>query len=125
MSTETLTEITNLCTCCDEDGTPYEHSLWCEGVCWQDATELFSSDLSEWFESGIFAIAGFPTWSGPTGGFFEAKTVLDFLTAITPDRTDWFLRYELPVAGQPFTAIVSHHDGSGRITVTPIPDTDE
>jgi hypothetical protein len=122
MTTDTLIEITNNCTCCDEDGEDLDH---CDGWCWDDTTEQFGNDLSEWFAEGIFAIRGFPTWHGPIEGFFEAKTVLDFLGAITPDRTDWTLRYELPVVGQPFTAIVSHHDGSGRITVTPIPDFDE
>jgi hypothetical protein len=116
MSTETLTEITNLCTC-DTD--------YCDGWCWIETKELFGNDLSEWFVEGTYEITGFPTWHGPVGGYFDAKTVADFLKAITPDRADWFLRYELPVAGQPFTGIVSHHDGSGRITVAPIPDTDE
>jgi hypothetical protein len=124
MTTDTLTEITTSCTCNDnEDDFGY-----CDGWCWDDKVEMLEYDLSEsskWFVSGTYRIDGFPTWHGPVGGFFEADTVLDFLRAITPDNTDWTLRYELPVAGQPFTAIVSHHDGSGRITVTPIPDLDE
>ena len=119
---DTYAEITNLCTCSDVWGNELD---CCYGWCWDDTTELFGGHLSEWFVEGTYKIDGFPTWHGPVGGFFEAKTVLDLLTAITPDRTDWTLRYEDPVAGQPFTAILSHHDGSGRITVTPIPDLDE
>jgi hypothetical protein len=122
MTTETLTEITNLCTCSDEDGNDLDY---CDGWCWIETKELFENDLSEWFVEGTYEITGFPTWHGPVGGYFDAKTVTDFLTAITPDRADWFLRYEQPVTGEPFVANVNHHDGSGRITVTPIPDLDE
>ena len=122
MSLDSLTEITNLCTCCDEDGESLDY---CDGWCWDDTVEMFGFDLDEWFTPGTYRIEGFPTWHGQVAGFFEATTTLDFLAAITPDRADWYLRYELPVAGQPFTAIVSHHDGSGRVTVTYAPELDQ
>lgn len=122
LTTETETLITNLCTCRDEDGLDVAE---CEGWCWDDTVEMFDQDLDEWFTPGTFRIEGFPTWHGPVAGYFEAATPLDFLAAITPERTDWYLRYKLPVAGQPFTGIMSHHDGSGQVIVTYAPELDQ
>lgn len=122
MLLDNLITITNLCTCITENG---EELTYCDGSCWDTATDMFDMDLDEWFMPGEYRIEGFPTWHGPVAGLFDATTTMEFLRAITPNRTDWNLQYELPVEGQPFSGIISHHDGGGRIIVTYLPDSGE
>jgi hypothetical protein len=58
-------------------------------------------------------------WHGSVSGEFTADSAIEFLAAVTV-RGDWTLRWE--VTPEAFTATLSHHDGSGRITVVPAPE---
>ena len=114
MSTKTFDfEITNSCTCDDEN------AYLCDGSCWDYATDCFASYLEEWFTPGTYRIENWPTWRGGISGWFDAENVNDFLVAIVPDRTEWILRYSTPEKDSPFEAILSHHDApcGGRISV--------
>lgn len=89
----------------------------CYGDCWDMMLDEFFFMLDDWFVPGSFRITGFPTWYGSVSGEFDAKTVMDFLNKITPDRTEFNLRYDIDDDGN-FVGFLSHHDGSGSITVT-------
>ena len=65
-----------------------------------------------------FRIEGFPVWYGTIDGTFHARNAEKLLESITPDRTEWHL--EVTVHETHLTGRLSHHDGSGTITVTPI-----
>lgn len=105
----TMYEIANTCYCEGDD---------CFGYCWDDARDEFSMVLDDWFVPGTFRITGFPVWYGTVGGLFDATTTNQFLCEITPERTEWILRYN--IEGGKFVGFLSHHDGSGRIEVVGI-----
>lgn len=110
MITETFPfEITNTCDC----------EFHCCGDCWELSLYLFKTDLSDWFVDGTYRIDNFPVWSGKLSGWFEAESIEDFLFAITPDRTQWILRYSEVKVGEPFEAMLYHHDAptGGKISV--------
>jgi hypothetical protein len=109
METTTMYEIANTCYCEGDD---------CFGYCWDDAIEQFSMVLDDWFVSGTFRIEGFPVWYGTIGGLFDAKNPKEFLRCVTPERTEWILRYN--VEDDKFVGILSHHDGTGTITVVKV-----
>lgn len=104
-------EITNSCTCDD--------SYICYGDCWEFAFDQWSIDLEHWFVPGTYRIDNFPVWNGKLSGWFDAENVDEFLNCITPDRTEWVLRYFIPEIGKSFEAILFHHDAptGGRISV--------
>lgn len=104
-------EITNSCTCI----APYD----CLGYCWDESLYQFFVDLENWFIPGTYRIDNFPVWNGKLTGWFDAENLDEFLNYITPDRTEWILRYSVPEIGKPFEAILSHHDAptGGRISV--------
>ena len=106
METKELHEISTLCSCLDD----------CYGECWEWANDDFSFVINDWFVPGTFRIEGFPVWYGTVGGYFDAEFIEDFRDAITPDRTDWTLRYT--IEDDKFIGILSHHDGTGTITVS-------
>jgi hypothetical protein len=56
-------------------------------------------------------------WNGTRDGYFLARNAEELLRNITPDRTEWTLR--LTVHPTHLTGVLSHHDGTGVITVTP------
>lgn len=121
----TWTTIQNTCYCeswNDETGE-WEDTVDCFG-CWEMGQEDFDIDTKPLFDSdnftGWWKIEGFPVWYGTTGGLFQAKNDHQLLDAITPNHTEWNLRYR--IEGETLVGKLSHHDGSGTITVTMIPD---
>lgn len=109
-------EITNTCSCVYYDNEEEAKAADdCFGLCWEDSVTDMEFMLIDWFDAGEFRIDGFPVWYGTIGGYFDANTVTEFIDRITPDRTDWSLRYTLE--GDEFVGFLSHHDGSGKITV--------
>lgn len=123
MTNTTMAVFTNECSCEDYDieteiSTP---SNDCHGDCWEWTTEYFAYIVQDILDhSTTFKIKGFPTWYGTTAGIFDAKNAEELLLAITPRNTEW----RLQVTGNLYhlTGILSHHDGTGTITVTPIID---
>jgi hypothetical protein len=120
-------ETTNGCTCTafDEKIADWVPRDECYGYCWDDQTDEFHNSIVEFMESNPthnFLITGFPVWYGDVSGVFEARNSMQFLSAVTV-RGDWTLRWE--VTPEAFTATLSHHDGSGRITVVPAPEEDD
>lgn len=114
-------EYTNTCTCVtyNEDSGDWEEAPECWGDCWTDQVEDFENITEHLFsdnEQG-FTITGFPVWNGTRDGYFLARNAEELLRNITPDRTAWTLR--LTVYPTHLTGVLSHHDGSGVITVTP------
>ena len=123
MTQNLVAEYTNACTCVtyDEVAGEWETSPECWGDCWQDQIEDFAYIVQDIIDhSNTFKIDGFPTWYGTTTGIFDAKNAEELLLAITPRNTEW----RLQVTGNLYhlTGILSHHDGTGTITVTPIID---
>ena len=120
---ETMTEIQNPCACVtfDEDAGEWKEAPECWGDCWSDQVEQFGFDTEHLFveHSQGFRITGFPVWNGTIDGTFSARTPEELLRAITPDRTEWLLRYT--VEGDTLQCVLSHHDAptGGRMTVTP------
>jgi len=118
--------ITNTCTCANynEDTGDWEVSSECWGDCYTDSVIDFAEvvqpllDANEDMGGRGYRIEGFPTWQGRIDGVFIADTAEELLTAITPSRTEWTLHYV--VENGELIASLSHHDGSGRITVKPI-----
>ena len=102
----------NTCTCVTYND--------CYGDCWTDTVCDFEEITKHLFTENNqeFRIEGFPRWDGPVSGTFHARTAEKLLESITPDRTEW--RLELTVHATHLTGVLSHHDGSGTITVTPI-----
>ena len=120
-------ETTNGCVCLEfnESLADWEPRAECYGYCWDDQVEDFTNCVNEFLDiagTTEFRIEGFPLWYGTIDGVFEARNAGEFLEAVTV-RGDWTLRWE--VTPQAFTAVLSHHDGSGRITVTPYIVTDD
>jgi len=119
---KTTTTITNACTCVtyNDDSGDWEEAPECWGDCWNEQVEDFQQITEHLFTENNqeFRIEGFPRWDGPVSGTFHARTPEKLLESITPDRTEW--RLELTVHENHLTGALSHHDGSGTITVTPI-----
>jgi hypothetical protein len=119
---KTTTTITNTCICVtfNDDSGDWEEAPECWGDCWTDQVEHFQEITEHLFTENNqeFRIEGFPRWDGPVSGTFHARTPEKLLESITPDRTEW--RLELTVHENHLTGTLSHHDGSGIITVTPI-----
>jgi len=114
--------ITNTCTCVtyNDDSGDWESAPECWGDCWDSQVEDFQEITAHLFTetNQEFRIEGFPRWDGPVSGTFHARTAEKLLESITPDRTEW--RLELTIHENHLTGALSHHDGSGTITVTPI-----
>ena len=119
---KTTTTITNTCICVtfNDDSGDWEEAPECWGDCWTDQVEQFQEMTEHLFTENNqeFRIEGFPRWDGPVSGTFHARTPEKLLESITPDRTEW--RLELTIHENHLTGALSHHDGSGTITVTPI-----
>jgi len=119
---KTTTTITNACTCVtyNDDSGDWEEAPECWGDCWNEQVEDFQQITEHLFTENNqeFRIEGFPRWDGPVSGTFHARTAEKLLESIPPDRTEW--RLELTVHENHLTGALSHHDGSGIITVTPI-----
>lgn len=120
------TTITNTCTCVsyNEDTHEWDIAPECWGDCWECMFEAFSDDVqtlldkNDELEGRGYRIDGFPTWYGSTSGWFIADDARDILDSITPNRTEWTLRYT--IENGELIGSLSHHDGSGRIVVKPI-----
>jgi hypothetical protein len=112
----------NTCTCeiSNETYDEFAPADDCYGHCWEFTLEDFENITEHLFTENNqeFRIEGFPRWDGPVSGTFHARTAELLLASITPDRTEW--RLELTVHATHLTGVLSHHDGSGTITVTPI-----
>jgi hypothetical protein len=122
MTQKLVAEYTNACTCVTYDEIADSFTTpECYGYCWQDQIDNFAYILQDILDhSNTFKITGFPVWYGTIGGIFDAKNAEELLLAITPRNTEW----RLQVTGNLYhlTGILSHHDGTGTITVTPIID---
>jgi hypothetical protein len=116
------TTITNtwICVTFNDDSGDWDEAPECWGDCWTDQVEQFQEMTEHLFTENNqeFRIEGFPRWDGPVSGTFHARTPEKLLESITPDRTEW--RLELTVHENHLTGALSHHDGNGIITVTPI-----
>jgi len=117
----------NTCSCgnWDEETDEFTPSNDCYGDCWDDTVQDFTNITEHLFTDNNqqFHIEGFPRWDGPVSGTFHARTAEKLLESITPDRTEW--RLELTVHATHLTGVLSHHDGTGVITVTPFSEDDE
>jgi hypothetical protein len=117
----------NTCSCgnWDEATEEFEPSNDCYGDCWTDTVCDFEEITKHLFTDNNqqFHIEGFPRWDGPVSGTFHARTPEKLLESITPDRTEW--RLEVTVHADHLTGVLSHHDGTGVITVTPFSEDDE
>ena len=121
MTQNLVAEYTNACTCVtyDDDSGQWNEAPECWGDCWECQLDDFLYVSQELLESSTtFKIDGFPTWYGATGGIFDASNAQQLLLAITPRNTEWEL--SLTVENNCLTGVLSHHDGVGTITVTPI-----
>jgi hypothetical protein len=117
-------ETTNGCICTefDKNIADWIPRAECYGYCWEDQAEEFHNSIEEFMQGNPthdFVITGFPVWYGDVSGVFEARTSMEFLSAVTVNG-DWTLRWE--VTPEAFVASLSHHDGSGRITVVHAPE---
>ena len=117
----------NTCSCgnWNEETEEFEPSNDCYGDCWHDTVQDFENITGHLFTDNNqqFHIEGFPRWDGPVSGTFHARTAEKLLESITPDRTEW--RLEVTVHADHLTGVLSHHDGTGVITVTPFSEDDE
>ena len=113
--------ITNTCICAtyNEEVGEWETAPECWGDCWNEQVEDFENITQHLFtnDNQPFSIEGFPRWDGTVSGTFHARTPEKLLESITPDRTEW--RLEVTVHDDHLTGVLSHHDGTGVITVTP------
>lgn len=114
--------ITNSCACQVYDGNlgDFVPADDCHGDCWELQLEDFSNITKHLFTDNkqAFRITGLPLWNGPVNGYFSARNAEELLRAITVNRAEWLL--ELTVYPDHLTGVLSHHDASGTITVTPI-----
>lgn len=114
-------EYTNECSCqsYDSETDEYYPADGCYGDCWEDTVQDFANITEHLFTENNqgFRIADFPVWNGTVDGYFSARNAEELLRAITPDRTAWTLR--LTVHADHLTGVLSHHDATGVITVTP------
>jgi hypothetical protein len=119
--------ITNSCICAtyNEEAGEWETAPECWGDCWNEQVEDFENITQHLFtnDNQPFRIEGFPVWYGTIDGTFHARTAEKLLESITPDRTEW--RLEVTVHATHLTGVLSHHDGTGVITVTPFSEDDE
>lgn len=122
-------EITNTCTCTVYDEETGEHTdepaEYCDGWCWDCATEQFAQDTKTFRESnetGWWKVSNLRLWNGDASGYFYAKpdNVLEILRGMTVNSA-WILRYT-PYDDR-IEYSLSHHDAMGSATtITAISD---
>jgi hypothetical protein len=81
-------ETTNGCICTefDKNIADWIPRAECYGYCWEDQAEEFHNSIEEFMQGNPthdFVITGFPVWYGDVSGVFEARTSMEFLSAVT------------------------------------------
>jgi hypothetical protein len=110
-------EITNTCTCVDDNENPID----CHGDCWEWAVDNFVTDTSDFFNSNptdYWRIKNLKLWAGEVSGVAHCKTPQELLRAMTVD-SEWTMRYS--VYADKLEYSLSHHDaptGSSTVVTT-------
>ncbi len=121
-------ELTNTCTCTvhDEETDTFTDSSVCFGTCYEDELYFFGECLNDFLsQSDTFRVSGIRLWNREVGGVFQARTVSEFVRAITVD-SEWILRYRVFSDRVEFS--LSHHDaptGSASLVVPVFESDDE
>lgn len=111
---DSLTEMTNTCTCTEYDADKEEWTdepaQYCYGDCWESALDNFAYDTAELRNSnttGWWQVNDIQLWDRTVSGYFRAERVEDILRGITVD-SQWTLRYRVESDRLVFS--LSHHD---------------
>ena len=106
--------IHNTCDCTKYDPIKEEHTDepadYCDGNCWETAVEFFTESVKEWYDANPtynFIVDGLPLWNRSVSGEFTAKTITEFIRAVTVNDT-WRLRWQ--VSGEVLHLNLAHHD---------------
>ena len=106
--------IQNSCDCMKYDPIKEEYTDEpaddCYGDCWETAVFHFTEGIKGWYDANPtynFTIDGLPLWNRSVSGEFTAKTIPDFIRAVTVNDT-WRLRWQL--SGEVLHLNLSHHD---------------
>ncbi|NBS70010.1 hypothetical protein EBT31_14010 [bacterium] len=125
MDTETMLTIQNTCACVtyNEATGDWDEAPECWGDCWSDMVDDFADAVHALIGGNTgsdWRIEGFPVWHGTVDGVFTARTHQELLERITPNRTEWILRYK--AHEDHLECVLSHHDAptGGRMIVTPL-----
>jgi len=111
MTTTQITgEITNECTCVQEDGEP---QTYCYGDCWEMSVEDFTNvteELRKANDTDYWKVEDLQLWNRKVSGYFHADKVEDILRGMAVNGS-WTIRYS--VFADRIEYSCSHHDSMG------------
>lgn len=112
--------ITTQCTCNEEEMNDPNEPYACYGECWEFAVEDFAQVVEPLLEkSNHFRVDGIRLWDRTIGGVAKCDNALQLIRAMSVD-SDFILRWEFDDETLELGAALSHHDGSGYVTVKPV-----
>lgn len=116
--------ITTHCACVDEDGQEFFNE-YCDGTCFDYSIEDFEQVVEPLFNRDAvggkypFTIEGIRLWNRTIGGVALVKDARELVRAMSID-SDYTLRWEFDDETNSLGAKLSHHDGTGWVTVSPM-----
>ena len=123
MTTTQITgEITNECTCVQEDGEP---QTYCYGDCWEYSVEDFTNvteDLRKANDTDYWKVENIRLWNRNVSGHFHADKVEDMLRGMAVNGS-WTIRYTIFEDRIEYS--LSHHDAPMGSTSVLRPMTEE
>lgn len=119
--------ITTTCTCetYDPATDTSTSSEYCYGDCWDMQVEDFGQVVEPLFDGDTidgkhpFTIEGIRLWNRTIGGDVLVKDARELVRAMSVD-SDYTLRWEFDDETNSLGANLSHHDGTGWVTVSPM-----
>lgn len=116
--------ITTHCACVDEDGQEFFNE-YCDGTCFDYSIEDFEQVVAPLFNRDAvgdkypFTIDGIRLWNRTIGGVALVKDARELVRAMSVD-SDYTLEWEFDDETNNLGARLSHHDGTGWVTVSPM-----
>lgn len=119
--------ITTMCTCeaYDIESDTSRPSDYCYGDCWDMQVEDFGQVVEPLFNRDAvgdkypFTIDGIRLWDRTIGGVALVKNAEDLVRAMSVN-SDYTLEWEFDDETNNLGARLSHHDGTGWVTVSPM-----
>lgn len=119
--------ITTTCTCetYDLETETSAPAEYCYGDCWDMQVEDFANVVEPLFNADTvdnkypFTIQGIRLWNRTVGGDVLVKDARELVRAMSVD-SDYTLRWEFDDETNSLGASLSHHDGIGWVTVSPM-----
>lgn len=120
--------ISNVCSCTEYDMDTMQNvdAEWCDQTCWYFAIEDFENCVMALFDRETmpdgkypFKVEGIPLWNRTVGGVACVNNAEDLIRAMTVN-SEWTLEWEFDNETMELGGRLSHHDGTGWVTVSPM-----